>query len=204
MQVSAHPLVAVALGELRLTATPPPVFRRLVDRLASLLLAEATAHLPTTDTLVTTPLGTAPARALAAPLVIVPIMRAGLGMLPAAQALLPDAPVLHLGLYRDDATLQPVPYYERIPALGADTVALALDPMLATGGSAVAAVRLLAARGCEDIRLIALLAAPEGLQRLQAEAPAVRVWTAAVDDHLDARGYIVPGLGDAGDRQFGT
>lgn len=203
-RVSRHPLAAVALGRLRATDTLPAAFRQLVGQLATLLLAEATADLPTAPATVTTPLGTAPAAAIAAPIVVVPILRAGLGMLPAAQALLPEAPVWHLGLYRDEATLQPVSYYERVPALDARTIALVLDPMLATGGSALAAARLLQARGVTDVRVVALLAAPEGLRLLQAEAPSVRVWVAAVDDHLDARGFIVPGLGDAGDRQFGT
>ena len=204
VHVSAHPLVAVALACLRAVDTPVPAFRQAVHQVATLLLAEATADLPLAATTVTTPLAVAPAVRLAAPVALFPVLRAGLGMVPAALALLDEAPVWHLGLYRDEATLLPVVYYERLPAFDPGTVCLLLDPMLATGGSTLAAVRLLWARGARDIRAIVLLAAPEGLALLQAEAPAVRVHVAAVDPHLNERGYIVPGLGDAGDRQFGT
>jgi uracil phosphoribosyltransferase len=204
VRVSSHPLVAVALGRLRDAATPPPAFRAALDQLAALLLAEVTAGLPVERWTVATPLAPAAAARLAVPVAFVPVLRAGLGFLPAAQALVPEASVWHVGFYRDEATLQPVAYYERLPAIDPRTVCFILDPMLATGGSAVATVRLLRARGARDLRLVAVLAAPEGLARLHAEVPDVPVYVAAVDDHLNERGFIVPGLGDAGDRQFDT
>jgi uracil phosphoribosyltransferase len=202
--LSAHPLAAVALARLREATTAPPAFRTALNQVAGLLVAEATADLPLEATTVTTPLATASAARLATPVVFFPVLRAGLGLLPAAQALLPEAPIWHVGLYRDEQTLQPVAYYERLPSLDPAAACYVLDPMLATGGSALAVVRLLRARGARLIRLVAVLAAPEGLAALHGEAPDVRVHVAAVDDHLDARGFIVPGLGDAGDRQFGT
>jgi uracil phosphoribosyltransferase len=202
LQLSAHPLAAVALARLRDATTAPPAFRTALNQVAGLLVAEATADLPLEATTVATPLASAPAARLAAPVAFFPVLRAGLGLLPAAQALLPDAPVWHVGLYRDETTLQPVAYYERLPSLDPATACYALDPMLATGGSAIAVVRLLRSRGARLIRLVAVLAAPEGLDALHAEAPEVRVHVAAVDDHLNERGFIVPGLGDAGDRQF--
>lgn len=202
-RASAHPLAAVALARLRAANTPSSEFRQALHELALVLLVEALADLPLAATTITTPLAPADGARLAAPVAFVPILRAGLGLLPAALALVPTAAVCPVGLYRDEATLQPVSYYEKLPDFTPQTASFILDPMLATGGSALATARLLARHGAHRISAVSVLAAPEGLRLLQAEAPDVRVYTAAIDSHLDARGFIVPGLGDAGDRQFG-
>lgn len=203
LTVVDHPLAGHLLAGLRDTATPPERFRHLTRRLATVLVLEATRSLPVRDGSVATPLADAPVRVLDAAVVAVPILRAGLGLLDAVTDLLPDVAVGYAGLERDEATLQPSSYYLNVPPLGGRPVLL-LDPMLATGGSAVFAVRMLRERGATDVTLVCVVAAPEGIRRLGDAQPDVRVVTAAVDDHLDERGYIVPGLGDFGDRLFGT
>ncbi len=202
--VSAHPLVAAALARLRAVDTPVPAFRQAVQQVATLLLAEATADLPLVATTVTTPLAVAPAARLATPVALFPVLRAGLGMVPAALALLDEAPVWHLGLYRDHKTLEPVAYYNRLPSEPEIDLCLILDPMLATGGSAVASVDVLKQWGAARIKFLGLIAAPEGVERLATAHPDVPIHLAALDERLNAQAYIVPGLGDAGDRQFGT
>lgn len=211
LAVVQHPLLQVQLSCLRDAATRPPDFRQALDRAATLLVAAATADLPTENAVIRTPLQATEGRRLARPVALVPILRAGLGMLDAALRLLPEAAVWHLGLYRDEATLEAVPYYNRLkPGDLAGHSVIVLDPMLATAGSAVAALAQLRNVGAEDLRLVALVAAPEGLAHLAVEAPDVPVTVAVVDDRLSAggdpwpTGYIMPGLGDAGDRQFGT
>jgi uracil phosphoribosyltransferase len=204
LHVVDHPVVHDALTTLRDVSTPPPVFRRVAVRISLLLAAEATRDLPVHAVTVQTPLGPAAGRRAGADVVVVPVLRAGLGMLDGMLALLPAARVAHVGIYRNPTTLEAVEYYFKAPADVAERMVLVLDPMLATANSAVAAVERFKARGCRQIRFVCLLAAPEGLRHFHAAHPDVPVWTAAVDRALDDHGYIRPGLGDAGDRIFGT
>jgi uracil phosphoribosyltransferase len=201
---SLHPLVHHKLASLRAERTPPDEFRRLVRSLATLLVHEATADLPTRAVEVTTPLGIAPASVLADTIGVVPILRAGLGMSEGVLEAIPDAEVWHIGLYRDEMTLRPREYYKKLPPRPRITVALIVDPMLATGGSAVHACEILRASGVTRIKLIALIAAPEGITRMTEAMPDVPIHVGVIDDHLNEVGFICPGLGDAGDRQFGT
>ncbi|MHB8294400.1 MAG: uracil phosphoribosyltransferase [Acidimicrobiales bacterium] len=201
--VVRHPLAATMLSALRDHTTPAPLFRLLTKRLALVLTIEATRCLPMRETTVVTPLGSAAGSAFAAPLVAVPILRAGLGMLEAVTELFPDVAVGYIGLERDHATFKPSAYYTKLPPMAQATVLL-LDPMLATGGSASAACSSLAGEAPGSVTLLSVVAAPEGLDRLARDHPGVRVVTAAVDDGLDENAYIVPGLGDFGDRLFGT
>ena len=202
--VSPHPLVGHHVVALRDPAVRPPEFRRLVRLLTQLVAGEATAGLPTREVTVETPLGRARGRALADRIAIVPILRAGLGMADGLLDLIPEAEVWHVGLSRDEETLAPHEYYNKLPAKCAATVAIVVDPMLATGGSAVRTCEILRAAGIPRIIFVALIAAPEGVARLRAGMPDVPVHVAALDEGLNAVGFIVPGLGDAGDRQFGT
>lgn len=204
VHASQHPLVRVKLTALRDAATEPLAFRLRVRELTWLLAHEALADLPVEETAVRTPLAETVGFRLAPRLGLVPILRAGITMADAMMEMVPNAQVWHLGLYRDEATHQPVAYYNRLPPLATVDVALILDPMLATGGSAIAAVDVLEAWGVPEIRFVGLIAAPEGIARLHDHHPDVRVYIAAVDERLDDRAYIIPGLGDAGDRQFGT
>lgn len=201
---SRHPLVRHKLAALRDARTPPPAFRRLVRELALLLAQDATADLPTRRVEVTTPLGPCPADVLDGRLMIVPILRAGLGMADGLLELIPEAEVRHIGLYRDERTLAPMEYYNKLPPQCGGPVALVVDPMLATGGSAVHACQLLRRAGIGRIKLLALIAAPEGIHRLSAAFPDVPIHVGAIDERLTPVGFIYPGLGDAGDRQFGT
>ncbi|MGI8549498.1 MAG: uracil phosphoribosyltransferase [Dehalococcoidia bacterium] len=201
---SAHPLVQYKLTALRRRETEPPLFRELVRQLSWLLAYEALADAQVTDWPITTPLAAMTGSQLADRIGLVPVLRAGLSMTEGVLELLPLAQVWHLGMYRDHDTLQPIAYYNRLPRPPTIDLALVLDPMLATGGSAIAAVRLLRESGISRIKYIGLVAAPEGLARLDAAYPDVPVHVAAIDDHLDEHSYIVPGLGDAGDRQFLT
>ncbi len=202
--VSTHPIVQHHLGRLRDHRTPPPEFRRLVRTLATLLAQEATADLGTVAGKVTTPMGLAHSQSLADVVGIVPILRAGLGMADGVLDLIPDAEVWHIGLFRDEATLRPTEYYNKFPPRPRVTVALLVDPMLATGGSAVRACEILQAAGVPRLKLISLIAAPEGINRVNECMPGVAIHVAAVDERLNEVGFIDPGLGDAGDRQFAT
>jgi len=201
---SQHAVVAHKLAALRSSSTPPADFRALVRSLAVLLAQEATADLPARPVEVSTPMGPAACRVLADTIGIVPILRAGLGMADGVLDLLPEAEVWHIGLYRDEHTLEPVEYYNKMPRPCRVTLALVVDPMLATGGSAVRACKVLKAAGVPRLKLLSLIAAPEGVARMSAEMPDVAVHIGAIDDRLNEVGFIVPGLGDAGDRQFGT
>ena len=198
-----HPLAAHCLAALRDQRTGPDAFRRHCERLALLLAVEATRDLPTAPTRIETPIEPTEARMLAAPVVAVPILRAGLGMLPPLLSLFPDIAVGYVGLERDEATAVARPYYRKFPPL-AGRVVLLLDPMLATGGSADEALTALAAAGAEDLRLLCMVAAPEGLALIGERHPTVSIFTAARDRCLNARKFIVPGLGDFGDRLYGT
>jgi uracil phosphoribosyltransferase len=200
-----HPLVADSLARIRDRDTPNALFRQNLERIGTLLLAEATRHLPTFDTTVETPLTTARVKRLAVQPVVVPVLRAGLGFVHSAQELLPDADVGFIGISRDEATFEPRPYVNKLPESLADRPVIVIDPMLATGGSLVHTVQLLTERGAPSpIVVVCALAAPEGIQRLRDEHLQLHVITAAIDDHLNEHAFIVPGLGDAGDRQFGS
>jgi uracil phosphoribosyltransferase len=204
VHVSPHPLVQHKLTLLRRTVTEPKKFRELVRELSQFLLYEATLDLPLHPLPIETPLAPLVGSEIAARIGLVPILRAGLGMVDPIIELIPTARVWHLGLYRDHATLEPVTYYNKLPAEANIDLCLVLDPMLATGGSATAAVDILKHWGARRIKFLGLIAAPEGVAALSAAHPDVPIHLAAVDDHLNEVGYIVPGLGDAGDRQFGT
>jgi uracil phosphoribosyltransferase len=207
LTVVDHPVVAAHLTALRDATTPTPLFRRLADDLVTLLAYEATRDIRTTPTRVRTPVAETTGVRLASPVpLVVPVLRAGVGMLDGMVRLLPDAEVGFAGLARDEATKQPVWYADRMPVSAAGRSVYVLDPMLATGGTLAAVVGELLARGAEGVTCVCLLAAPEGIDRVGRAHPGdeVRVVTAAVDERLDDRAYIVPGLGDAGDRLFGT
>ena len=201
---SQHPLVKHKLTLLRNKATKPKKFRELIRELAILLSYEATADLDAKEVVVETPMGIADGHQLLEKVGLVPILRAGLGMVEGIHEMMPGAEVWHIGLYRDEETLKPVSYYNKLPTVPTVQVCLVLDPMLATGGSAVAAVDVLKQWGAERIKFVAILAAPEGVQRLHDAHPDMPIHVAKIDSHLNEVGYIVPGLGDAGDRQFGT
>ena len=200
-----HPLLQHKLSILRNKQTGTKEFRDLVGEIATLLCYEATRDLPLEEVEIETPITMAKTKVLAGrKLALVPILRAGMGMLDGMLTLLPAAKVGFIGLYRDEQTLQPVEYFCKLPQDIAERDVLVLDPMLATGGSAEAAITEMKKRGCKNIKLMVLLAAPEGVERIQKAHPDVDIYCGAVDDHLNEHGYIVPGLGDAGDRIFGT
>lgn len=201
--VADHPLAAHLLAGLRDARTEPERFRYLTQRLATVLVLEATRALPTKLERIETPLAATDVQRLAGNVIAVPILRAGLGLLTAVTALLPDVQVGYVGLERNEETLQPSSYYLKVPPLDGRPVLL-LDPMLATGGSASFAANLLQERGAQDLTLVCVVAAPEGIARLTGDHPGIRIVTAGIDDHLNDVGYIVPGLGDFGDRLFGT
>ncbi len=205
LHVVGHPLVQHKMALLRDVDTTKKVFRELVDELSNLLAYEATKELPLKPAPVTTPLERTEGRRVAGKKVtLVPILRAGLGMVDGVLRLMPSARVGHIGLYRDHDTLEPVHYYFKIPGDAESREFIVLDPMLATGGSASAAIQALKDGGAGFIRMVCLVAAPEGVRRLAEDHPDVTVITAALDRQLNDRGYILPGLGDAGDRLFGT
>ncbi|MBL8089621.1 MAG: uracil phosphoribosyltransferase [Anaerolineales bacterium] len=204
VQESKHPLVAHKLSRLRDKDTEPKKFRELVREIAGLLAYEATANLQTNEIEIETPLQTMKARQLQEKIGLVPILRAGLGMVEGIWELMPSAEVWHIGLYRDEKTLQPVEYYNKLPIDPRVSVCLILDPMLATGGSATATADILKKWGVKKIKYVGLIAAPEGIKAMQTAHPDIDIYVAAIDSHLNEKGYIVPGLGDAGDRQFGT
>jgi uracil phosphoribosyltransferase len=204
VHVSNHPLIRHKLTLLRNMHTEPKKFRELVREIAILLAYEATQDLSVEAVEVQTPLAPAQGFDLHDPIGLVPILRAGLGMVDGIWEMMPSAEVWHIGLYRDERTLRPVEYYNKLPVAPTVHVCLILDPMLATGGSAVATVDILKRWGARRIKFVGLIAAPEGIERLSRAHPDVPIHVAAIDDHLNNIGYIVPGLGDAGDRQFGT
>ncbi len=200
-----HPLVQHKISLLRDKHTGTKEFRELVQELATLMAYEVTRDLELCDTVVETPVALANTKVLAGKkLGIVPILRAGLGMVDGMMSLIPAAKVGHIGLYRDPSTLAPVDYYCKLPPDVGERDIIIVDPMLATGGSAVEAVRIVKAAGCKSVRLVCLIAAPEGIAAVQKVYDDVDIYVAAVDSHLNDHGYIVPGLGDAGDRLFGT
>ncbi|NQY58012.1 MAG: uracil phosphoribosyltransferase [Ilumatobacteraceae bacterium] len=200
-----HPVCSDALARIRDTNTPDALFRQNLERIGSLLLAEATRELPTVDGTVETPLTTAAAQRIAVQPVIVPILRAGLGFLTAAQELLPNADIGFIGIARNEETHQPEPYVNKLPDSLAGRPTIIVDPMLATGGSLAFTAQLLIERGAPTpLHAVCALAAPEGIAALEAAGLDIHLVTAAVDERLNDDAFIVPGLGDAGDRQFGT
>jgi len=204
LHVSNHPLIRHKLALMRSAGTEPKKFREVVREITTLLLYEATEDLETVEIEVQTPLAVTTGRKLMPRIGFVPILRAGVGMVDAALDLIPTAQVWHIGLYRDHRTLLPVEYYNKLPVEPTVDICLVLDPMLATAGSATATVKVLKDWGARRIKYVGLIAAPEGVERFHAEHPDVPIHIAEVDSHLNELGYIVPGLGDAGDRQFGT
>lgn len=201
---SSHPLVAHKLSLLRDKDTEPKKFRELIREISALLTYEATSDLVLQPIDIPTPLATAKGSVLAEKIGLVPILRAGLGMVEGVWNLMPSAEVWHIGLYRDEISLKPVAYYNKLPVEPTISVCLLLDPMLATGGSAVAAVDILKRWGVKKIKFIGILASPQGIKNLEKHHPDIPIHIAGIDDTLNSQGYILPGLGDAGDRQFGT
>ncbi len=200
-----HPLIQHKLSIMRESTTGVKEFRELLEEISMLMIYEVTRDLPTEEVEIETPICKCKARKLAGrKLAVVPILRAGLGMVDGVLNMVPAAKVGHIGLYRDPQTLEPVEYYCKLPADSEEREILVVDPMLATGGSASAAINFIKKRGCNHIRLVNLIAAPEGIERMQKDHPDVDIYVAGLDDHLNDHGYIVPGLGDAGDRLFGT
>ncbi len=204
VHTSAHPMVAHKLTLLRNRNTEPKKFRELVREISALLAYEATADLAIEPKMVETPLANCTGSELKEKVGLVPILRAGLGMVEGVWNLMPAAEVWHIGLYRDERTLKPVEYYNKLPVEPTVSACLILDPMLATGGSAVATVDVLKRWGVKKIKFVGILGAPEGIALMAEHHPEVPIYLAAVDQRLNERGYILPGLGDAGDRQFGT
>jgi len=202
--ISPHPLVAHKLAKLRDKETEPKKFRELVQEIAALITYEATADLSLIPVSVTTPIASMECKGLKDKIGLVPILRAGLGMVEGVWELIPNAEVWHIGLYRDERTLKPVQYYNKLPLEPTVSICLILDPMLATGGSATACADLLKQWGVKKIKFVGIIGAPEGIQLMQHHHPDIPIHLAAVDDRLNEKGYIIPGLGDAGDRQFGT
>ncbi len=205
LRITRHPLIEHKISLLRSVETPKKVFKELVDEIAQLLAYEVTADLVMEPRTIVTPLETMEgARVDGSRIVIVPVLRAGLGMVEGILRLIPTARVGHVGLQRDHDTLEPADYYFKIPPRVEDSLYIVTDPMLATGGSASAAVASLKNKGAASIRLMVIVAAPEGVRRMAQDHPDVPVYAAALDRELNDRGYILPGLGDAGDRLFGT
>ena len=205
VHVLDHPLLQHKLSILRDENTGTRDFRTTVSEIAMLMCYEATRNMPTRDVEVQTPVGVAHCKCLAGRKVaIVPILRAGLGMVDGILTLLPSAKVGHIGLYRNEETLEPVKYYCKMPQDIAEREVIIVDPMLATGGSATAAIQFMKDYGCKNIKMMNILAAPEGVARIEADHPDVEFYVAALDERLNEKGYIIPGLGDAGDRIFGT
>ena len=200
-----HPLIQHKLSILRDEKTSVKEFREIVSEIAMLMCYESTRDLPLEEVEVKTPVAVAKCRRIAGKkLAVVPILRAGLGMVDGMVSMMPNVKVGHIGLFRDPATLEPVKYYFKMPADISERDVIVVDPMLATGGSASAAITILKEAGAQHIKLMSIIGAPEGVERMQKDHPDVDIFVAALDDHLNGHGYIVPGLGDAGDRIFGT
>ncbi len=199
-----HPLLAHKLTCLRRKETGTSLFRETLAEIAGLMVYEITKDLPVRQVIAETPLGLCKSMELATDVVLIPVLRAGLGMVEGITRLIPSARIGHIGIYRNDDTLQPMTYYSKFPDNLHEAVIMILDPMLATGGSSSAAIGMLKSRGAKNIKLISVIGAPEGVERLKNDHPDVIIYLAGLDDKLNEYGYIIPGLGDAGDRLFGT
>lgn len=199
-----HPLITHKLSIIRRKETGTRDFRENLSEIAGLMAYEITRDLPLRDVIIDTPISSCTTSELSKGIVLVPILRAGLGMVDGITSLIPTAKVGHIGLYRDHETLEPTEYYAKFPSDLSEAVVMVLDPMLATGGSASAAIKALKKRGATAIKLVCIVGAPEGVARVEKDHPDVDIYLAALDSHLNNKGYIVPGLGDAGDRLFGT
>ena len=204
LHVLEHPLITHKLAIMRSKDTSTKDFRQNLDEIAGLMAYEITRDVPTRDVVVETPMGDCHTKTLATDIVLVPILRAGLGMVNGICDLVPTVKVAHIGLYRDEETLEPHEYFAKYPKCMDDAVVMIVDPMLATGGSANAAITMVKRQGAKNIRLVCLVGAPEGVKAVEAQHPDVDIYLAALDDKLNEKGYIVPGLGDADDRIFGT
>lgn len=199
-----HPLLTHKLTHLRRKETDTKEFRETLEEIAGLMAYEITRDLPVRDVTIETPLGSCTTRELARDVVLVPILRAGLGMVDGISNLIPNARIGHIGMYRDHASLKPMTYYSKFPDNLPDAVVMVLDPMLATGGSSSDAIKILKNYGAKTIKLVCIVGAPQGVERIERDHPDVQIYLAGLDDKLNINGYIVPGLGDAGDRLFGT
>jgi uracil phosphoribosyltransferase len=204
LNVLKHPLLTHKLTILRRKETGTKDFRETLEEIAGLMAYELTRDLPVKDITIETPLGKCNTQELAIDVVLVPVLRAGLGMVDGISNLIPTARVGHIGMYRDHVTLVPMTYYSKFPDNLPDAIVMVLDPMLATGGSSTAAIQILKDRGAKSIKLVCVVGAPEGVNRIMKDHPDVQIYLAGLDDKLNDSGYIVPGLGDAGDRIFGT
>jgi len=204
VHVITHPVAQALLSELRDARTPSPLFRQYAQRLSVLIATEAMRDLPVEPIVVQTPLGPADGVRIETDVVVVPVLRAGLGMLDAVLSVVPHARVGHIGLQRDETTAVASQYYAKFPAGLEASLVVLVDPMLATGGSAVASLQLLASRGARRMRLLCIVAAPEGVREVEAHFPDVEIYTPVIDSHLNEHKFIVPGLGDFGDRLYGT
>ena len=204
LKVLEHPLITHKLTQLRRKETSTKDFRHLLDEISGLMAYEISGDLPLKEVDIETPVGTCATHEIVKEIVLIPILRAGLGMVDGIRNLIPTAKVGHIGLYRNEKTLAPVAYYSKVPKNLQKAVVMVLDPMLATGGSASAAISSLKEEGARDIRLVCVVGAPEGVNKIELEHPDVDIYLAALDEKLNDKGYIVPGLGDAGDRLFGT
>lgn len=199
-----HPLITHKLTQIRRKETGTKDFREALEEIAGLMAYEISRDLPLKDVEIETPIATCCTHEMAKNIVLVPILRAGLGMVDGITNLIPTAKVGHVGMYRDHESLQPHEYYAKLPPCITDAVVMVLDPMLATGGSAAATITYLKQQGAKQIRLVCIVGAPEGVKKIEATHPDVDIYLSALDDRLNEKGYIVPGLGDAGDRLFGT
>jgi uracil phosphoribosyltransferase len=204
LKLITHPLIIHKLSQIRRKETGTKDFRQNLDEIAGLMAYEISRDLPLRDIVIDTPLSPCRTSELAKEIVLIPVLRAGLGMVDGITNLIPTAKVGHIGMYRDHVTLLPMEYFAKFPATLPDSIVMVLDPMLATGGSASAAITAIKARGAVTVRLVCIVGVPEGVARIEKDHPDVDIYLAALDSHLDENGYIVPGLGDAGDRLFGT
>ena len=204
LNILKHPLLTHKLTLLRRKETGTKDFRETLEEIAGLMAYEITRDLPLRDITIETPLGKCDTQELARDVVIIPVLRAGLGMVDGISNLIPTARVGHIGMYRDHETLLPITYYSKFPGNLPEAVVMVLDPMLATGGSSTAAIQILKDHGAKTIKLVCVVGAPEGIQRIRKDHPDVQIYIAGLDEKLNENGYIVPGLGDAGDRLFGT
>ncbi len=204
LNILKHPLLTHKLAILRKKNTATKEFRETLKEIAGLMAYEITRDLPVRKILIETPLGPCNTEELASDIVLVPVLRAGLGMVDGISALIPNARIGHIGIYRDHDTLKPMKYYSKFPGNISESIVMVLDPMLATGGSSSDAISVLKDHGAKSIKLVCIVGAPEGIKRITSDHPDVQIYIAGLDEKLNENGYIVPGLGDAGDRLFGT